>query len=78
MKKGKEYARARSVSTHAGRPPIAGACAALSDWEVDEARLDRERHGTPLAALAGRYGVSARTLERAFKRMDERKGAMIE
>ena len=78
MKKGKEYARARSVSTHAGRPPIAGACAALSDGEVDEARLDHERHGTPLAALAGRYGVSARTLERAFKRMDEMRGAMIE
>ena len=73
MKKGKEYARAKSVATRAGRPPIAGACAALSDWEVDEARLDRQRHGTPLAALAGRYGVSAKTLERAFKRMDERK-----
>lgn len=78
MKKGKEYARARSVSTRAGRPPIAGACAALSDWEVDEARLDHERYGTPIAALAGRYGVSARTLERAFKRMDEKEGAMIE
>ena len=38
MKKGKEYARAKSVATRAGRPPIAGACAALSDWEVDEAR----------------------------------------
>ena len=32
----------------------------------------------PIAALAGRYGVSARTLERAFKRMDEMRGAMIE
>lgn len=61
---------------HAGRPPIAGACAALSDWEVDEARLDRERYGTPIAALAGRYGVSAKTLQRAFKRMDEKKGVI--
>lgn len=77
MKKEKKYARARSVSTRAGRPPIAGACAALSDGEVDEARLDHERHGTPIAVLAGRYGVSAKTLERAFRRMDERKGAMI-
>lgn len=58
------------------RPPIAGACAALSDWEVDEARLDHERCGTPIDALAGRYGVSAKTLQRAFKRMDDRKGAI--
>ena len=58
-----------------GRPPIAGACAALSDWEVDEARLDNRR-GVPVDALAERYGVSAKTLERAFKRMDE-KGATI-
>ena len=76
MKKEKKYARARSVSTRAGRPPIAGACAALSDWEVDEARLDWRRHGTPIAALAGRYDVSAKTLEQAFKRMDEREGAI--
>lgn len=76
MKKGKKYARARSVSTRAGRPPIAGVCAALSDWEVDEARLDRERCGTPIDALAGRYGVSAKTLQRAFKRMDEKKGVI--
>ena len=58
-----------------GRPHIAGACAALSDWEVDEARLDNRR-GVPIDALAGRYGVSAKTLQRAFKRMDERKGAI--
>lgn len=58
-----------------GRPPIAGACVALSDWEVDEARLDNRR-GVPVDALAERYGVSAKTLERAFKRMDE-KGATI-
>ena len=59
------------------RPPIAGACAALSDWEVDEARIDWRRHGTPIAALTGRYGVSAKTLERAFRRMDEREGAIV-
>ena len=74
MKKGKKYARARSVSTRAGRPPIAGACAALSDWEVDKARLDN-RLGVPVEALAERHGVSAKTLERAFKRMDERRVA---
>jgi hypothetical protein len=72
MKKEKKYARARSVSTRAGRPPIAGACAALSDWEVDEARLDNRR-GVPVDALAERYGVSAKTLQRAFKRMDEKR-----
>lgn len=55
-----------------GRPHIAGACAALSDWEVDEARLDFEWYGTPIAVLAERYGVSTKTLNRAFKRMDER------
>ena len=58
-----------------GRPHIAGACAALSDWEVDEARLDNRR-GVPVDALAERYGVSAKTLQRAFKRMDEKKGVI--
>jgi transposase len=43
---------------------------------VDEARLDRERHGTPIDAIAGQYGVSAKTLQRAFKRMDEKKGVI--
>ena len=71
MKKGKKYARAKGVATRAGRPPLAGACAALSDWEVDEARLDNRR-GVPVDVLADRYGVSAKTLQRAFKRMDER------
>lgn len=60
----------------AGRPPIAGACAALSDWEVDEARLDRERCGTPMEVLASRYGVSAKTLQRAFRRMDGKRGSI--
>ena len=58
-----------------GRPPIAGWCAALSDWEVAEARWERDRNQVPLWLLAERYGVSAKTLERAFKRMDERRAA---
>lgn len=62
----------RKSSKATCRPPIAGVCALLSDWEVDEARLDRERCGTPITVLAERYGVSAKTLQRAFKRMDER------
>ena len=75
MKKGKKYARAKGVATRAGRPPVDGYCSMLSDWEVDEARLDNRR-GVPVDALAERYGVSAKTLQRAFKRMDERKGAI--
>lgn len=62
----------RKSSKAACRPPIARVCAALSDWEVDEARLDFEWYGTPIAVLAERYGVSTKTLNRAFKRMDER------
>jgi transposase len=55
--------------------PMQSLCKLLSDWEVDEARLDNRR-GVPVDALAERYGVSAKTLQRAFKRMDERKGAI--
>lgn len=54
------------------RPPMDSLCRALSDWEVLEARQSYER-GTTLKVLADRYKVSAKTLERAFKRMDERK-----
>lgn len=57
------------------RPHVAGLCAALSDWEVSEARWERDRNKVPLWLLAERYGVSAKTLERAFKRMDERRAA---
>ena len=57
------------------RPHVAGLCAALSDWEVAEARWERDRNQVPLLLLAERYGVSAKTLERAFKRMDERRAA---
>ena len=70
MKKGKKYARAKGVATRAGRPPLAGACAALSDWEVHEARRDNLA-GIPVEVLAERYGVSGRTLRRAFKKMDK-------
>lgn len=48
-------------------------CYVLSDWEVLEARQSYER-GTTLEVLAERYGVHAKTLQRAFKRMDERRG----
>lgn len=48
-------------------------CYALSDWEVFEARQDFER-GVPIKMLAERYGVADKTLQRAFKRMDEREG----
>ena len=55
MKKGKKYARARSVSTRAGRPPIAGACAALSDWGggrgAARPRAVRHAHRRPRGAL---------------------------
>lgn len=57
------------------RPPIAGYCAMLSDWEVHEARRDNLA-GIPVEVLAERYGVSGRTLRRAFKKMNE-KGVMI-
>ena len=46
-------------------------CYVLSDWEVLEARQDFE-HGVPMNMLAERYGVADKTLQRAFKRMDER------
>ncbi len=46
-------------------------CYVLSDWEVLEARQDFER-GVPMKMLAERYGVADKTLQRAFKRMDER------
>ena len=62
----------RKSSKATCRPPIASVCALLSDWEVDEARLDLEWYGTPITVLAERYGVSTKTLKRAFKRMDER------
>ena len=46
-------------------------CYVLSDWEVLEARQSYER-GVLLKVLAERYGVADKTLQRAFKRMDER------
>ncbi len=53
--------------------PLQSLCKLLSDWEVEEARFDHER-GTTMKALAFRYKVSEKCLQRAFKRMDERKG----
>jgi len=57
----------------AGRKPLRSWCSPLSDWEIEEARLDWERGRVTLDALASRYEVSAKTLQRAFKRMDERR-----
>ena len=52
--------------------PMQSLCKLLSDWEVEEARLSRDK-GTHMKVLAFRYGVSEKCLQRAFKRMDERK-----
>lgn len=55
--------------------PMQSLCQLLSDWEVEEARFDRER-GTTMKVLAFRYGVSEKCLQRAFKRMDEKRGVI--
>lgn len=52
--------------------PLQSLCQPLSDWEVEEARLSRDK-GTHMKVLAFRYKVSEKCLQRAFKRMDERK-----
>ena len=46
-------------------------CAILSDWEVVEA-YGRMRRGSARSALAAWYGVSDRTLARAFERLEEK------
>lgn len=51
-----------------GRPRLTSYAHQLSDWEVEEAYWEY-RHGTTISAIAARYGVSYRTIERAFARM---------
>lgn len=51
-----------------GRKKLTSLACQLSDWEVVEA-YQEHRRGTTMDALAGRYGVSYKTLERAFARM---------
>lgn len=48
-------------------------CMQLSDWEVEEAHVEWER-GTAAKVLAQRYGVSAKTLYRAFRRLERKNG----
>lgn len=49
---------------------LSSLCLSLSDWEVVEAyqRWDGTRAGA--MRLSGIYGVSYRTLQRAFRRME--------
>ena len=50
-----------------------GLSAVLGDWEVEEAYRDW-KHGIPKSALALRYGVCDKTIERAFHRLEVRDG----
>ena len=50
------------------RPAQRCLCVPLSNWEVVEAWCDH-RNGTTIDALAERYGVCTKTLERAFARL---------
>lgn len=56
-----------------GRKLLDGLSAVLSDWEVEEAYRDW-KHGIPKSALALRYGVCDKTIERAFYRLEVRDG----
>ena len=56
-----------------GRLPLDGLSAVLSDWEVEEAYRDWKR-GIPKSALALRYSVCERTIQRAFDRLEVRDG----
>lgn len=47
--------------------------ATLSDWEVEEA-YQRHRSGTMLGVLAKQYRTSAKSLRRAFDRLEDRRG----
>jgi len=54
-----------------GRPVADGFCYSLSDWEVLEAYQMWDGTYPGAERLAPRYGVSYRTLLRAFKRLEE-------
>lgn len=56
-----------------GWQPLDGLSAVLGDWEVEEAYRDWKR-GIPKSALALRYGVCDKTIERAFHRLEVRDG----
>ena len=52
-------------------------CSKVSDWEIEEAYRDW-KHGIPKSALALRYGVCDKTIERAFYRLEVRDGITSE
>lgn len=49
--------------------PSTTLCRSLSNWEVVEAYL-RHAKGEPTQLFASTYGVSYRTLNRAFRKME--------
>ena len=55
----------------AGRKPMRGLSNSLSDWEVEEALASVEA-GDAMEAVAARYGISTKTLERIIKRAEMR------
>ena len=57
------------VALKAGRKPLKSLCQYLSDWEVVEAYQMWDGTYAGAERLAGFYGVSYRTLIRAFERM---------
>lgn len=54
-----------------GHPPCPHLCHSLSDWEVVEAYQLWDGTYSGLMSLQGYYGVSYRTLERAFRRLQK-------
>jgi Mor family transcriptional regulator len=46
-------------------------CPKLSDWECVEAYQDNRQNGTPVEALAGRYGVTVEVMRRALHQVEK-------
>jgi hypothetical protein len=46
-----------------------GICASISDWEVVEMYVEHVKLGTPYAALGKRYGLTEKTVQRAFAKL---------
>lgn len=59
-----------------GAPKLKSLSARLSDWEVVEAYEQWDGTYSGAVKLQGRYGVSWRTLQRAFGRLESRAQAI--